>query len=584
MAESKDKNKTKANANPDSTSQKSSKQKPNTQKPATPKAQTLQTPAKIHASTASAVTATTRSAKPKKRRINQIHFFKVFILVFMVGSLLGLIGLAKYLAQKSVYYKTFNYSPKGETPLKVKVPKVTVLPESQQLNKKAVAIPVIFYHGVVEDSADDGVNVTRSNFLDQMVTLKREGYYTVDTNDLNDFYSGKRAFYGKPMIIAFDDGRVDSYRPTDDIFRQLGFKAVFYIVSGKQDSHTDPFFLSWKQIVVAHKSGRWDMQAHGWYSHVKIPIDEAGNESNPLTNRKWLSGPKRLETVEEASRRIENDYLQNVSALKRYLPDHQITSFALPFGDNGQKINNFANFPEARALNYSICQRYFKTCMLIDSQGYNFQEHDPLQTYRLEVRNDWTGASLLERLQLNLPVTPTQTIDYTKVQSAPVATRVIGAKAEPTPDGLLLESSDNKQGYINYILGNQNYYNYTFETVLQLKKGTSIYLNAYKFTNTSHSQIMSFGITGDILSTRFKRDGVETTLNEVVLAEDFDIHAQHTLKIALKGKHLIGYIDGVQLVELDLPTVETRGQIGYDAYGPDGSQLLIKSLSVAPTK
>lgn len=513
----------------------------------------------------------------KRRDARIIRLQKIFILELIVLATAGLVLLSFVLMKNLFYFNVFGYITKDESPLSVEIPSVNVDNSKLQTNIEARAVPVIFYHGVVEDSANDDINVTKSDFLSQMVTLKREGYYTIDTQEMIDFYGGKKKLYGKPILISFDDGRVDSYRPVDDILRQLNFRAVFFIVSGKQDNHTNPFFLSWDQLHTAEQSGRWDIQAHGWYSHTKIPIDNKGTTAPPLVNRMWLANENRLETTQEAEKRIENDYIQNLKDLRTQFPGHEIESFAVPFGDYGQHENNF---PEAEQFNYDICKKYFKICFLIDSQGINFKEHDPLRTFRLEVKSGWSGELLLQYLDLYRARSPEYSVDYTRTTKVPVNSRLLGASSAES-DGLRLVSRPNED-FVDYDLDARAAYNYRVDISYTHHKGTSAYLSGYKYSLAATSQNVLFGTTSDVAYLFITKNGQTTQLASQPLS-NFDQYSRHTLSGVFKNGHFTGYLDGELVFDMDLPTIENRGTYGLDFYGPEGVDLTLHKVTVSTT-
>ena len=507
---------------------------------------------------------------------------RVILLAVMASALIGLLSLTGYLLTGSFYYRVFHYTPTNEHPISVNVPTVHVNPNELDSNTQAHGIPVIFYHGVLEDAAADINNTTRSKFLSQMVALKENGYYTITAQDLADFYSGKKKFYGKPIMITFDDGRVDSYVPTNDVLKKLGFQAVFFIVTGKQDNHIDPFFLSWNQLEVANKSGLWDLEAHGWYSHTKIAIDAKGDKSNPLTNRMWLPQLNRLETPQEATKRITNDYVQNIKDMQAHFPGHNIVAFAVPYGDYGQKENNFLNFPSAKTVNYDICKRYYKLCMDIDNQGYNFQQHDPYATERIQVPSDWWGSDLIASLNANRPTSPNFNVDLTKAKSSvPTHIHLLGNQTQSIT-GLSLSSKDPGQGYINYILGNANSFNYSISATYKMNVGTSVYLSGYKFDDGFHSQDVLFGTTGNVAYLNLVKDGVTSAIATQVLT-GFDSFQSHTLRLDLYADKATCYIDGEQVFSTNIPVIEPRGTYGFDNYGPAGSDVTYSSIILSPT-
>jgi hypothetical protein len=511
------------------------------------------------------------------KRLRRRKIQTAIVIAVIFGTL---IGIAAVLLPKNFYQNYFGYTPHVGDPVSVKVPKVGKVDHSFD-HTKAQAIPVIFYHGILADDKADNINVTESDFLSQMLALKRAGYYTISTQDLTNFYHGK-IFYGKPILITFDDGRLDSWIRGDDILRKLKFNAVMYVVSGKQDNYTDPFFLSWAQLEEMNQSGRWELEAHGWYSHTKIPIDPQGDEANPLTDREWLAGQNRLETFAEAETRITNDYQQNLLDLHNHFPKNNFFSFAVPYGDYGQKENDFSNFSDAEKLNYGICKEYFRLCVDVSDQPYNFAQHDPLHTERLGVGPGWTGEDLLFHLNSDYPKAPHYTLNLlqAKPSSIPTPYRLLGSMQQK-PSGLLLNSVSATDGYMNLDLGDINSVNYTVKTTVQLIKGSSVNLTLNKLDADNH---LLFGVTEGEATLQSVIGGKQKTVKATPLYNYFDPYAQHTLKVSLKGYLVNCWLDGRQVIKnAAFSGLEPHGQFGFDVWGAQGSQMLLKSLSVTQT-
>jgi peptidoglycan/xylan/chitin deacetylase (PgdA/CDA1 family) len=495
-----------------------------------------------------------------------------------IAAILGaLLLIAVVLLSKGFYQQYFNYHPKSDGPISVSVPKVGKIDHSYD-QTKAQAIPVIFYHGILADDKADNINVTEAEFVSQMVDLKRAGYYTIDSEDLYDFYKGK-TFYGKPILVTFDDGRLDSWVRGDDVLKKLDFKAVMFDVSGKQDNHNDPFFLTWADLAKMNDSGRWDIESHGWYSHTKIPIDPQGDEANPLTDRKYIASQGRLETFAEAEARITNDYQQNLLDLHNHFPKNNIYAFAVPYGDYGQKANDFSNFPDAEVLNYGICKEYYHLCMDVSEQPFNFPEHDPLHTQRLGIGAGWSGQDLMFALSRDFPKAPQFNLNFAQARppALPTPYRLLGTMKQQ-PSGALLASADSSDGYINLDFGDINALNYTIKTTAQLVKGSSLNLSFYKTDANDH---LLFGVSDGEAQLQSVIGGKQKVIKEAALLNYYNPLAQHTLQVSVKGFTVSCWIDGKEVIKnATFSGLEPHGQFGFDVWGQYGSQMLLKQFSV----
>src|SRR5262245_33099055 len=78
------------------------------------------------------------------------------------------------------------------------------------------AVPVLLYRDVAPE-----------DFARQMVVLDHAGYETIELDDFVRFVEGKEtSLPPRPLLLTFDGGRLDSWRQSDAILRELDFNAV----------------------------------------------------------------------------------------------------------------------------------------------------------------------------------------------------------------------------------------------------------------------------------------------------------------------------------------------------------------------
>ena len=72
----------------------------------------------------------------------------------------------------------------------------------------------------------------------------------------------------RPILITFDDGRLDSYRGADKILAEHGFRATMFAIAGYVEEDS-PFYLNWDELRRMAKSRRWDVQEHAGIGHIE---------------------------------------------------------------------------------------------------------------------------------------------------------------------------------------------------------------------------------------------------------------------------------------------------------------------------
>ena len=73
--------------------------------------------------------------------------------------------------------------------------------------RESVRVPVLMYHAVADaDEATDAFAVTKVRFLEQMETIRREGYTPVSLAELVNYVDYGANLPDNPVCITFDDG------------------------------------------------------------------------------------------------------------------------------------------------------------------------------------------------------------------------------------------------------------------------------------------------------------------------------------------------------------------------------------------
>ena len=128
-------------------------------------------------------------------------------------------------------------------------------------------IPVLAYHGV--NSKSSYLTVTRRRFAEQLLALHTAGFHTVTISQYARYMkTGSTAgLPSKPILLTFDDGRLDSYQGADKTLAKYHDTAVMFVVASWPDE--DPgWALHWNELVKMQQSGRWEIQEHAGAGHT----------------------------------------------------------------------------------------------------------------------------------------------------------------------------------------------------------------------------------------------------------------------------------------------------------------------------
>jgi peptidoglycan/xylan/chitin deacetylase (PgdA/CDA1 family) len=201
-------------------------------------------------------------------------------------------------------------------------------------------IPVLLWHGV--GPARDGYTVTQAEFARQIELLKRLGYESISTRQWADFRAGRTAgLPEKPILLTFDDGRLDSYRGADRVLQRAGMRAAMFVIT-QEIEKANPFYLTWEELHAMRDSGRWDVEPHAHAGHHELAIASDGKHAPFYAARRYTRS-QGLETLAAWEARVSADLF----TLRERFADHGIEpqAFAVPYGDYGQRGANDRAIP-----------------------------------------------------------------------------------------------------------------------------------------------------------------------------------------------------------------------------------------------
>jgi peptidoglycan/xylan/chitin deacetylase (PgdA/CDA1 family) len=201
------------------------------------------------------------------------------------------------------------------------------------------AIPVIAYEGV---DASGPRSVTRLELARHLALLAQQDFHTVSIHQYRRWRQGKPAgIPPRPILIAFDGGRLDSFRGADRLLQHYGFRATMFVPTAKIDP-SNRSLLMWKELKQMQASGRWDVQAEGTDGDVSVALDANGATAPEYAVRRYTDSAG-TETFADWQQRVTAD----VFAARTTLLDHGFDPVALsvPAGDFGRLGNNDPRIP-----------------------------------------------------------------------------------------------------------------------------------------------------------------------------------------------------------------------------------------------
>jgi len=120
-------------------------------------------------------------------------------------------------------------------------------------------VPVLCYHRISEGNKGD-YTVTPATFSAHIQTLADSGYHSVSPAQLYDYLVCNVALPEKPVMIAFDDSRIEHFEIAAPVMEKAGFRGVFFIMT---ITYNKKNYMSKDQLATLAKSGH-TIGLHSW--------------------------------------------------------------------------------------------------------------------------------------------------------------------------------------------------------------------------------------------------------------------------------------------------------------------------------
>jgi Polysaccharide deacetylase len=268
------------------------------------------------------------------------------------------------------------------------------------------AIPVLVYHGI--NGNHDGYSISQREFAAQMEMLRLAGFRSVSIAQYDRFQHGDdRGLPARPILITFDDGRLDSFRGADLVLAHEGMRATMFVITG-QIAARNPFYLDWTELHRMQRSGRWDIQPHAYRGHVQVTVDPRGHRAPFYAVRRYLRSTGE-ETFAEYQRRVALDLFTLGDQFKTQAIE--VHALAVPYGDYGQQ--DAGNDARIVPFTLGLMQSQFGTVFVQDDHN------DPAYTTP-------TGGGPQKRWEAHTSTTPAQLYGWLRARD-PAGTGAVPA-------------------------------------------------------------------------------------------------------------------------------------------------------------
>ena len=144
-------------------------------------------------------------------------------------------------------------------------------------------VPVLCYHRIMDNKKGD-YTVSLATFSAHMKILADSGYHSISPEQLYDYLVYNKALPQKPMMITFDDSRVEHAEIAAPVMEKYGFRGEFFIMT---ITYNKKNYMTTEQIAKLSKAGHtiglhsWDhtmvtkyKEASDWQKQVIVPKEK----------------------------------------------------------------------------------------------------------------------------------------------------------------------------------------------------------------------------------------------------------------------------------------------------------------------
>lgn len=205
-------------------------------------------------------------------------------------------------------------------------------------------IPILAYHGV--NSKENYLSVTRKRFAQQLLALHTAGFHTVTMAQYAHYArtGSTKGLPSNPILLTFDDGRLDSYRGADQTLAKFHDTATIFVVASWPETRAG-WALHWSELAKMAESGRWDIQEHAGTGHHHIRVNADGKKGEFYAYRGWSEEVGR-ESFSAYRHRVTHDVKWGDYMLRQHIPGYRPLAFAVPYSNYGQRFTNDSRIPD----------------------------------------------------------------------------------------------------------------------------------------------------------------------------------------------------------------------------------------------
>lgn len=212
-------------------------------------------------------------------------------------------------------------------------------------------VPVICYHRI-ENGRNDEYTVTPATFEAHMKALADSGYHSISPDQYYEYLVYNAELPEKPVMITFDDSRVEHFTIGAPVMEKYGFKGVFFIMT---ITYNKKNYMTTEQLAELATKGH-TIGFHSW-DHTRAT--------------KYDNDSVLRENVIEPKKKLEE------------IVGKPVEYFAYPYGLTNERTTAQMN-------------DYFKMSFILSTKQDSI---NPIQSVRRMIAPEWKPQSLLRAME-----------------------------------------------------------------------------------------------------------------------------------------------------------------------------------------
>lgn len=407
----------------------------------------------------------------------------------------------------------------------------------------------------IHDTQYEKEVISKDKFTAFLKILKENGFVPIKTTDIINFYIKGAPLPEKAIYIMFEDGRRDSLIFAHPLLQKMGFNAATYVY-GDKIFGSNPFFLRAEQLRDVSQNQFWEVESMG-YSSECINADPQKECTYPLTDYLRDTAGKKIESLEELSKRIQNDYAESSKAIYDATGSKPAAYCFLP-------ANTLQLLPkELLQANMDGLRKNYQIAFTRAGSSYNSAIEGRYHLTRFQVPTEWSPDQLLAELNKSAPMhfndKPLQCdkADLWRPQLGTITAQ---------PHKIFITSPADKDGFA-LLRGSENLQALSCQTTVhpQTTGESDIYLR-YR----SPKAYVRVRVLYDTLQVQESTEDGLTTLQQYTLAKPGEpVH----LAMEIKGNRFQMWANGILTSQYPLPLGRSvdQGSFGLGARGESGT-------------